>query len=91
MKIINPTNISDEIYEYSKKILKEMWNDDVIRLIGIRLDNLVDKTSKQISLFDTDKEIKKDDTLDKTIDKLREKYGNDIIKKPGSVNINYKD
>ena len=91
MKLVNATNSTDEIYDYAKKILKDMWDDDVIRLVGLRLDNLTDKRSTQISMFDKDLTFKRDERLDKTVDFLKEKYGKNIIKKAGSVNINYKD
>ena len=40
-KLNNATNITSEIYKFSKEILDEMWNEDRIRLICIRLDKLV--------------------------------------------------
>lgn len=81
-KLKNATNITDEIYKVSKEILNEMWNDDSVRLIGIRLDKLVDNINYQCSLFD---EIK-DDKVDNVVDSLKQKYGNNIIKKASTKN-----
>lgn len=78
-KLLNPINSSSDIFETSKKILNEMWNDDSVRLIGIRLDNLVQNYNYQKSLFENEEKINKNSNLDKTLDKLKEKYGDKII------------
>ena len=78
-KLENPVSTSKEIFEVSKKILNEMWNDDSVRLIGIRLDKLTEKVVIQPSLFDTIEENKNDISLEKTLDQLKEKYGTKII------------
>lgn len=78
-KLLNPINSSTDIFETSKKILNEMWNDDSVRLIGIRLDNLVQNYNYQKSLFENEEKINKNSNLDKTLDKLKEKYGDKII------------
>ena len=78
-KLENPISTSKEIFEISKQILNEMWNNDSVRLIGIRLDKLTEKVVIQTSLFDTIEEDKNDVTLEKTLDQLKEKYGTKII------------
>lgn len=78
-KLENPISTSKEIFEISKQILNEMWNNDSVRLIGIRLDKLTEKVVIQTSLFDTIEEDKNDVTLEKTLDRLKEKYGTKII------------
>jgi DNA polymerase-4 len=76
-KLETPINSSDEIYIYSKKILNEIYDNQKIRLIGIRLDNLTDKKIKQVSIFDKNE---KEDNIDNIIDKINEKYGK-VIKR----------
>lgn len=64
----------------AKIVLNEMWNDEEVRLIGIRLDKLTDKKIVQKSLFD--KEDENDNVeLEHTLDNLKEKYGTNIIKR----------
>ncbi len=78
-KLKNATNITSEIFKISKKLFDEMWDNRPIRLIGIRLDTLVTKDHYQLSLFENviDREVT--NKLEKTLDKLKEKYGYDII------------
>ena len=78
-KLLNPINTSIDIYNISKEILNEMWNDDSVRLIGIRLDNLVENYNYQTSLFEDINKNTNNEKLDKTLDKLKEKYGDKII------------
>ena len=87
-KLDYPTNTTDEIFEVAKIILKEMQNDDEIRLIGLRLDDLSVCNIRQISLFNNS--LNDDSKLDKTIDKLKEKYGTNILFKAGSVKLKNK-
>lgn len=79
-KLKNPINTSSEIFKISKLILDEMWNDEPVRLIGIRLDKLTDKKMIQKSLFDKE-ESNENIQLEHTLDELKEKYGSNIIKR----------
>lgn len=87
-KLVNATNITEEIYETAKEVLDEMKVDDGIRLIGVRLDGLKDEVNHQVSLFENLEEREETKNLDKTIDNLKEKYGFKIIKKASLINDN---
>lgn len=78
-KLLNPINTSEDIYKYSLKILSEM-DVESVRLVGIRLDNLVENYNYQQSLFEENKKVDNLE-LEKTVDKLKEKYGFGIIDK----------
>ena len=84
-KLNNATNITSEIYKYAKEILDEMWNEERVRLIGVRLDKLVDNVNYQVSLFDEENIV--DSKVDSVIDNLKEKYGNKIITKASMKNV----
>ena len=78
-KLLNGVNTSEAIYEISKKLFKETWSKVPVRLIGIRLDSLEDYNNCQLSLFENNITNEKTEILEKTLDKLREKYGDKII------------
>lgn len=82
-KLINATDVTDEIFKEAKRILNEMWNEESVRLIGIRLDKLVDNINYQISLFESDNKI--DSKVDNILDGLKKKYGSKIINKASLV------
>ena len=89
-KLKNATNVTDEIFEISKEILNEFDELEPVRLIGIRLNNLVDKVERQVSLFDDIKDHDNNENLDKMVDKLKEKFGSNIVKKASLVNVDDK-
>ena len=82
-KLTFPTANTKEIINTSKQILKTMYNGESIRLVGLRVDNLEDKSEQQISFFSNEKQ----DKLDKAIDILKDKYGFNKIKRAGDLFI----
>ena len=80
-KLVNATNLTEEIYKTSRDILNEMNIEDGVRLVGVRLDKLSDTSSHQVSLFEDLKVREDNNELEKTVDELKEKYGFKVIKK----------
>ncbi len=80
-KLKNSTNNTDEIYEISKSLVRELWDGEGIRLIGVSVSKLSSSINQQISLFDNIEESKQNRELDKVLDKLKETYGDNIINK----------
>ncbi len=86
-KMLNATANTKEIYHHAKELLEQMYiKGTPIRLIGVRVDDLTDKEEMQISLFNDDKN-EKQEKLDKTIDKLKEKYGYNLITRAGKMDV----
>ena len=80
-KLKNPISSYDEIYKYSKEVLEAFYNNEPIRLIGIRLDNLKEEKNYQTSLFEEPKE----DEIDKIMDSINNKYGKSVIKRASNI------
>ena len=90
-KLDSSTASKKEIMKKAKQLLTEKFkNGMAIRLVGLRVDNLVSKEELQISLFQNTEEHQKQEKLDKVIDKLNEKYGGNSITRAGKMNINIK-
>lgn len=86
-KLLIATSTTKEIYHKAKELLEQMYRKGMsIRLIGVRVDNLIEKEEQQLSLFQ-DKENEKQEKLDKTIDELKEKYGYNSITRAGKMNV----
>ncbi len=66
-----------------------MWSREPIRLLGVRVTKLSDNSIYQKSLFD-DEKIDKQRSLDSTIDKIREKYGDSSIIRSTFISSNNK-
>jgi DNA polymerase-4 len=78
----NSTDSTEEILKTVKNIFDELWKGEPIRLLGVSLNNLCEDNFKQISIFDVDSaRDKKQRAIDKTMDSLRGRYGEDIVMK----------
>jgi len=88
-KLLTPTDSTEEIFNLVKAIFKEMWRGEPIRLLGVRVTKLSDNSIYQKSLFD-DEKIDKQRSLDSTIDKIREKYGDSSIIRSTFISSNNK-
>ena len=84
-KLDSATSSTKIIYEQAKKLMEELYLKVTrVRLIGVRVDELLNERDKQISLFDN-KQNEKQEKLDETLDKLKEKYGVNFIKRGGEI------
>ena len=80
------TSNTKDIYEKAKKLLDEMYKKGTfIRLVGVRVDNLVSTDEVQLSLF-TNQKSEKQEKLDKTLDEIKQKYGYSAVTRAGNLN-----
>ena len=73
------------IYE----LLEEHWNLEPIRLLGVTVQDLLEKkyVVKQLSLFTYEEELKRT-KMKQTIHQLKSKYGEETFKNWDTVNDN---
>ena len=94
-KLPEASSSTKEISKTAKELLNEMFHRPMaIRLVGLRVDNLIEKDQKQLSLF-SNNDNEKQEKLDKVIDDLKNKYGYNKITRAGKMNagdyLNLKD
>lgn len=83
------SNADQVIYKAACELFGELWNREPIRLLGIRTSKLQDESAPvQMSIFDFQTkqeeqsvENQKHQKLDKALDVIRKKYGEDAVKK----------
>jgi DNA polymerase-4 len=75
------------IYEYACSLFDKLWDKDFyVRGLCVGVSNISSKHDKQLSLFDNDNVSRdnyadgKDEKLQEALDKIRDKYGNDMIR-----------
>lgn len=78
IKLVNPTNVTSEIYNHTLEIFRNGWRGEPLRLIGIRLSDFTTDNSKQLSLFEPEKNLY-NDKIQEIMDNISEKYGDGII------------
>jgi DNA polymerase-4 len=79
-KIPIPTNATNDIYQEACRLFLEMWNGQPLRALGVRTDCLSDGNFTQLSITDQNK-FDKISELDKSVDYIRTRYGNDAVKR----------
>ena len=82
-KLKNPINNYEDIYKHSKQILDEFYQNEPIRLIGIRLDDLTEVKIVQTSLFEETSE--KSEKLESIMDEINKKYGKEVLKRASHI------
>lgn len=78
-KLSNPTNKTEIIYQTIVDLLEKYWKKDPIRLIGVRLADLCSDRKTQVSLFDEEELDDDSSSIQKTIDDINSKFGNNFI------------
>jgi DNA polymerase-4 len=88
-KLDSPTNITKILYDEALEILINSWNlNEPIRLITITGINLTfGYEDEQLKLFELNNNMKnkKLEALDNSVDNIRKKYGNEILKKANII------
>ena len=84
-KLLQATSSTKDIYVQAKELLHEMYKTGTpIRLIGMRVDNLIEKDELQLSFFNQE-DTEKQDKIDKVVDELKQKYGYNTITRAGKL------
>lgn len=82
-KLVNATDVTDEIYGIVKELFRELWKGEPLRLLGVSLSDVTKDKQEQISLF-VDEKKEKSKKLDAALDQIRGKYGWDSVKRGNS-------
>ncbi|MGN1266695.1 MAG: DNA polymerase IV, partial [Dorea sp.] len=90
-QVLQSTNSDQMIYSTAVELFRELWNKEPIRLLGIRTSKLSEEGEpEQLTIFDIQYEQKnsisknkKHEELDKALDKIRKKYGNEAVIRGG--------
>nr|WP_288555670.1 DNA polymerase IV [uncultured Mediterraneibacter sp.] len=77
-----PGNEDEILYQTAKKLFREMWTGEPIRLLGIRTSKLVEEEEpEQLSLFDLGEENEKQKRLNEAMDSIRSRFGEGAIRR----------
>lgn len=83
--LMNPTDISNEVYQISKELYEELWDGVTpLRLLGISMTNITKEETMQFSLFQ-DEAKEKARKIDKAKDALNAKFGTATIVRGSSI------
>lgn len=76
-KLFTATDNTNLIYKAVCELFDELWQDQPIRHLGVRVSELCTNDFVQLSLFD--KANEKQRTLDRVVDSIRSKFGSNSV------------
>lgn len=83
-KTIAPTNLTKQIIAIANELLQKNWTNRAARLLGVSVSGF-ERTLEgtQLSLFgqQDNSSSEKEEKLERTVDIIRDKYGNDSVKR----------
>lgn len=90
-KSVEPTFLTKDIYRTGAALLQENWDGRrPVRLLGIGLGNIGEEEHRQLSIFDLNESMKdgnkREEKLEKAIDGIRQRFGNETVKRAKLVN-----
>ncbi|MGN1399990.1 MAG: DNA polymerase IV [Bacillus sp. (in: firmicutes)] len=76
----NPFVEQEDIYKQAMQLFVKNWNGNAVRLLGVTAHDVIEKGEaiKQLDLFTFEQDARKEPLM-KTVESLKEKYGNEII------------
>lgn len=81
MQLVSPTNITKELYQSALTLFEEAWdNHTPLRLLGVSTSKLTTNEYRQYDLFHME-EFDRLSKLDSAIDTIRNRFGDDSIKR----------
>ena len=84
-KLMDPTDISNEVYQLSKQLFAELWDGRTpLRLIGLALTDLTREETSQMSLFPDEKK-ERSRKLDQAYDAINKKFGAATIQRGSNL------
>lgn len=86
-KLTEPTDISVEIYEVGKQLLRSLWDGKTpLRLVGIALSDVTKEDITQLSLFPEENEKReKRQKMDRTMDDILDRFGKGSLKRGSGI------
>jgi DNA polymerase-4 len=82
-RLAQPTDRDSEIYAAARELFEDAWPAGrPVRLLGVGAADL-GPPMRQLSLFD--KDWSKEQSLYRAIDRIRQRYGRDVIRRAGSM------
>lgn len=85
IKLDNPTDKQKEITNICYLMLERFYNGLPIRKVSISCGNLTKKVGVQLNLFDTYDNTLKEESVNDTIDMIKDKFGKNSIVKASSL------
>jgi DNA polymerase-4 len=78
------TNVTNVIYDQACTLFDQLWRGEPIRLLGVSTGKATHEQVRQYSLFEK-QNVEKLSKLDSCLDSIRQKYGEDSVKRASFI------
>ena len=75
----SPTNSTDVIYHTARELMRQMWPDRPVRLVGVSAEKTGTDNFEQLDFFTDPAKTDKQEKLDRAADALRARFGEGAI------------
>ena len=75
----SPTNSTDVIYRTARELMRQMWPDRPVRLVGVSAEKTGTDNFEQLDFFTDPAKTDKQEKLDRAADALRARFGEGAI------------
>ena len=82
----NPTNSTDRLYHVAIELMRQMWPQRPVRLVGVSAEKTGEDNFEQMDLFTDAARIDKQEKLDRAADALRRKFGGAAVTRATLLN-----
>lgn len=82
MKMPDPTNHTNTVFQVAKKLFYKYWNQMPVRRIGVTLSQLTDDQSYQLTFFE---DQIRNRALEQATDRIKDRYGSAAIIRASSL------
>lgn len=80
-----PTHSEYQIFKTCLEIFEQFYENEAIRTIGISLSGLVTTSFKQLSIFENEEMLVKEEKLMHTIDEIKNRFGKNSLNRGSSL------
>lgn len=85
MKLKNPTDLAQDIYGSAWQLASRIWEPgDPVRMITVGVSGLTKERTMQASLFEDAEDKSRQEELERTMDRIRKRFGSGSVKYAGS-------
>ncbi len=86
--LLSATNVASELHRHACELFDSFWDGTPIRQLGVHTSHITQEGNQQLNLFDMDLFIRQGN-LEKTIDQIRGKFGENSIQRASFLSGNH--
>lgn len=88
-KLGESTDLTETVFETARRLMRECWNGEPVRLVGLALTDIDRDGFEQMS-FIVDEKKEKLRKIDSAMDSIRERFGNASVQRASTLDVGHR-